>query len=127
MATWDVDHFKQINDSYGHAAGDKVLKIVAECLANSLRSVDFIARYGGEEFVMILPGSTLEQAMDVADRIREAVAKLGFHVSGKPLRITISCGVSALREGDTAASAFERADQALYRAKAEGRNRVVSA
>lgn len=125
IATWDVDRFKGINDSYGHAAGDKVLKIVAECLSKKIRTMDFLARYGGEEFVTVLPNTTLESGFQIVDRIREAVAQIGFHFSGKRVVITISCGITQLREGDTIATAFERADQAMYKAKESGRNRVV--
>jgi diguanylate cyclase len=125
IATWDVDHFKHINDSYGHTAGDKVLKVIAECLSKKIRTVDFLARYGGEEFVTILPNTTLENGMAIVDRIREAVSEIGFHFSGKRIVITISCGITALREGDSANAAFERADQAMYRAKQQGRNRVL--
>jgi diguanylate cyclase len=125
IATWDIDHFKRINDTYGHTAGDKVLKIVAQSLAKHLRSSDFVARYGGEEFVMILPGTLLDKGTDLANKMREAVARIGFHFSGNPLTITISCGITQLRDGDEAGSAFERADKALYRAKQGGRNCVV--
>ncbi len=127
IAVWDIDEFKAINDSYGHRAGDKVLTVVAECLANSIRSTDFISRYGGEEFVMLLPGTTLPDAMLLAEEMREAVTHLGFHFRGKPVSITISCGITAFKEGDEAEEAFDRADNAMYRAKETGRNRVVSA
>ncbi len=126
IATWDIDHFKRINDTYGHTAGDKVLKIVAQNLAKQLRSSDFLARYGGEEFVMILPGTALDKGADLANKVREAVSRIGFHFSGNPLVITISCGITQLRAGDDTAGVFERADQALYRAKQGGRNCVVS-
>ncbi len=127
IAVWDIDEFKAINDSYGHRAGDKVLSVVAECLANSIRSTDFIARYGGEEFVMLLPGTTMPDAILLAEEMREAVTHLGFHFRGKPVSITISCGITAFQEGDEAEEAFDRADNAMYRAKETGRNRVVSA
>lgn len=125
IATWDVDRFKVINDSYGHTAGDKVLKIVAECLSKRIRTMDFLARYGGEEFVTVLPNTTLEAGTAIVDRIREAVSQIGFHFSGKRVVITISCGITQLRAGDTIATAFERADKAMYKAKETGRNRVV--
>jgi diguanylate cyclase len=126
LATWDVDRFKSINDTYGHTAGDKVLKVVAETLAKHIRSLDFVARYGGEEFVMLLPGTPLEHGVTLVNELREAIAKLGFHFQGKRVVITISCGITALREGDTATHAFERADKAMYQAKETGRNKVVS-
>lgn len=127
VLTWDVDNFKSINDRYGHRAGDKVLVVVAESLAAGIRGTDFVARYGGEEFAMVLPGTSLANGVAVANQIREAVAATGFHFRGTPVAVTISCGITALQEGDTAAEAFDRADQALYRAKNSGRNKVVSA
>lgn len=126
IAVWDIDHFKRINDSHGHAAGDKALKYVADCLGRNLRSMDFLARYGGEEFVMILPGSSLDDGLALAERIRDAVGNIALHIGGVRQPITISCGITALVSGDTAAAVFERADRALYRAKAEGRNRVAA-
>jgi diguanylate cyclase len=123
VAAWDIDLFKRINDAYGHRAGDKVLRIVAECLSERLRETDFLARYGGEEFVMILPGTQIDGAVRVVDEMRAAVATLGFHFRGNPVGVTVSCGISAFRAGDTPDEAFERADKALYRAKQAGRNR----
>jgi diguanylate cyclase len=127
VAAWDVDRFKAVNDSWGHRAGDKVLSVVAECLAKSIRATDFVARYGGEEFVMVLPGTSIEDATKLANNIREAVAQLGFHFRGEPVSVTISCGITSLRTGDKAEDAFDRADKAVYQAKDAGRNRVVSA
>lgn len=126
LAVWDVDHFKRINDSYGHRAGDRVLRVVADCFGSRIRSTDFIARYGGEEFVMILPGTHLEDAVRFSERIRAAIAEIGFHFRGSPVSITVSSGVTALLPDDTAGTAFDRADKALYRAKQEGRNRCVT-
>ena len=127
LAVWDVDHFKRINDTYGHRAGDRVLSIVAECFAGRVRSTDFVARYGGEEFVMVLPGTHLEDATHFAERLRAAIAEIGFHFRGSPVSITVSCGVTALGPEDTAGTAFDRADKAMYRAKQAGRNRCVTA
>jgi diguanylate cyclase len=126
VLAWDIDHFKSINDSYGHRAGDKVLAVVAETLAKGIRSTDFVARYGGEEFVMLLPGTGLESGVRLANRIREAVAQIGFHFRGQPVPVTISCGITELRDGDSDDEAFDRADRAMYRAKEGGRNRVVA-
>jgi diguanylate cyclase len=126
LAVWDVDHFKRINDNYGHRAGDRVLQVVAECFASRIRSTDFIARYGGEEFVMILPGTHLEDASRFSERIRAAIAEIGFHFRGAPVSITVSSGVTALHPDDSAETVFDRADKALYRAKQEGRNRCVT-
>jgi len=126
LAVWDVDHFKQVNDTYGHRAGDRVLCNLAAHLKNYVRSTDFIARYGGEEFVVILTGTKLDDAMRLLESIRTAIDKLGFHCRGKPVVITASCGVTEFKKGDSADSAFERADKALYQAKNEGRNRCIS-
>ena len=126
IAVWDVDHFKRINDSYGHRAGDRVLRTVAECLAGRIRNTDFIARYGGEEFVMILSGTMIDDAVRLIDQMRTAIFKIGFHFRGTPVSITISIGVTALLAGDSSGSAFERADKAMYQAKKNGRDRCVS-
>ena len=125
IATCDIDHFKRINDSYGHRAGDKVLQVVAECFATSVRSTDFVARYGGEEFVFIFPGSTPDDAMQLMNRIREKVSEVGFHFRGAPVSVTVSSGVTALRPDDGADDAFDRADKAMYQAKDSGRNQVA--
>jgi diguanylate cyclase len=127
VLTWDVDHFKSINDRYGHRAGDKVLVVVAESLAAGIRGTDFVARYGGEEFAMVLPGTSLANGVVVANQIREAIAGTGFHFRGTPVAVTISCGITELQEGDDAGEVFDRADQALYRAKNGGRNKVSGA
>jgi diguanylate cyclase len=126
VAVWDVDKFKSVNDNYGHRAGDKVLTVTAETLMKSIRATDFVARYGGEEFAMLLPGTTVQDAVRLADRIREAIGHIGFHFKGTPVSVTISCGITAIREGDEAGSVFDRADKALYEAKGAGRNRVIS-
>lgn len=126
LAAWDIDHFKRINDTYGHRAGDGVLRAVAECLADRIRGTDFLARYGGEEFVMILSGTKLDDALRLIDLIRIAISKLKLHFRGTPLSITISSGVTTLQADDSSGTAFERADKALYQAKDRGRNCCVS-
>lgn len=126
LLAWDVDYFKKVNDSFGHKAGDKVLKLVGQHLARHIRATDFIARYGGEEFVMLLDGSELAAAEQLANRIRLAIAGLGMHFRGTPVSVTVSCGLTDFREGDTPNSVFERADRLLYEAKHSGRNRCVA-
>ena len=126
LLMWDIDHFKSINDRFGHKAGDKALVAIGEELASSIRETDFVARFGGEEFVMILSGTDRAMAVKVADDIRARVENCGFNSQGKPVRITISCGVSQFEAGDTNETLFERADQCLYRAKNDGRNRCVA-
>lgn len=125
ICAWDIDYFKRINDTYGHRAGDKVLRIVAECLAGRVRETDFVARYGGEEFVMILAGTHIEDGLRVVDQLRESVAKLGFHFRGVPVSVSISCGITEFQQNDTVDEVFDRADKALYRAKTEGRDRCL--
>ncbi len=125
ILAWDIDRFKGVNDAYGHRAGDKVLRVVAQHLARHVRGTDFVARYGGEEFVMILVGTTADQALVAADKIRSGIARIGFHFRGKPVTVTASCGIATFRAEDTPDSAFDRADRALYRAKDAGRNCCV--
>jgi diguanylate cyclase len=127
MAVWDVDLFKQVNDTHGHKVGDKVLKAVAQLLAARMRETDFIARYGGEEFVMFLPGADESKALVLADSLREKIAACNFKHHDGIVRITVSCGVTAFVEGDSHESMFERADRALYAAKDSGRNRCIAA
>ena len=124
---WDIDHFKAVNDNFGHRAGDRVLREVAKCLAGRLRTTDFVARFGGEEFVMMLIGTPLTEANRVAEELRNSVASLKLHFRGAPVKVTISCGITELREGDDADAVFDRADSALYRAKNGGRNLCVAA
>lgn len=123
LAIADVDHFKQINDNYGHAAGDKVLKIIAKTLAKQLRKTDFIARFGGEEFVLLLPETTLEAAQQALEKLRAAVEACPFRFKQEPLTITVSLGATQFGGEDAMAAAFDRADRALYAAKNNGRNR----
>ncbi|PTU74431.1 GGDEF domain-containing protein [Pseudomonas mangrovi] len=124
MAVLDVDLFKRINDDYGHLAGDKVLKLIATELARRLRKTDFIARFGGEEFVVLLPSTPLEGGQQLMDSLRLAIEACPFHFKGERVTITISIGLCAFTEKETAESVFERADQALYKAKRDGRNRI---
>ncbi|HYC47517.1 MAG TPA: GGDEF domain-containing protein [Burkholderiales bacterium] len=123
----DLDHFKRINDTYGHLAGDDVLKAFSMLVRNCLRKEDLLARYGGEEFVVLLPGSAQTAAAALAERIREEVAAKAFDANGHLVRVTVSVGVSS-ESGDTLPSLeamLGRADEALYAAKDQGRNRVV--
>ena len=122
VLAWDIDRFKEINDAYGHSAGDKVLRVIAQHLAQHVRGTDFVARYGGEEFVMILIGTDAQQALVAADKIRSGIENMGFHFHNKPVVVTASCGITTFRGDDTPESIFDRADRALYRAKDGGRN-----
>jgi diguanylate cyclase len=124
MAILDLDHFKRINDNYGHLAGDKVLKIVADQLRKRLRGRDFIARFGGEEFVLLLPQTTPAVAAQMAEVLRATVEACPFHFKGERVVITTSIGLGAFRSGERSDQVLKRADAALYRAKEQGRNRV---
>jgi diguanylate cyclase (GGDEF)-like protein len=125
MIMADVDHFKPINDFFGHLAGDQALKSIAACLKNQLRVSDTIARYGGEEFAIILPETTLDEALRVAERIRKASESAQILLDGKPVTVTLSMGVAVLGQDSRmdAEGLIKRADEALYEAKNSGRNR----
>ena len=118
----DLDHFKRINDGYGHLAGDKVLKIIAAQLRKRLRPTDFIARFGGEEFVLLIPSTPLATGLQLAEKLRAAIEACPFHFKGEPVTITVSIGLAAFRGGDRSDHVLKRADEALYRAKHNGRN-----
>jgi diguanylate cyclase len=123
MLVWDIDDFKSINDRFGHQAGDKALRVIAKSLQTRLRVTDFIARYGGEEFVCLLCGTEGGEALKVADEMRRSVETNGFHSGGKPVPVTISCGIAPFRENEAIETVFSRADKALYEAKKAGKNR----
>lgn len=127
LAMLDLDHFKRINDSYGHLAGDKVLKIIATVLSKHLRPTDFIARFGGEEFVLLMPDSALGGALELGERLRAAIEACPFHFKGERVTITMSIGMAQFQPGERSDLALKRADEALYRAKAAGRNQVQAA
>ncbi|MEW7856043.1 diguanylate cyclase [Pseudomonas chlororaphis] len=124
LAMLDLDHFKRINDNYGHLAGDKVLKIIAVVLRKRLRGNDFIARFGGEEFVLLIPDTTWPVGARLAETLRAAIEACPFHFKGERVTITMSIGMSAFKPGERSDLVLKRADQALYRAKEAGRNRV---
>ncbi|MFM7321775.1 MAG: diguanylate cyclase, partial [Armatimonadota bacterium] len=122
----DIDHFKAINDNYGHPMGDTVLRQVAALLAAGLRDGDQLGRYGGEEFAVVLPRADAEAARECAERIRRRVEETSFGEPGGPLRLTVSIGLAA-RVGAEPSALVSAADEALYRAKRSGRNRVIIA
>ena len=121
----DVDHFKNINDSYGHSAGDKTLKVIAKTLKLNLRETDFIARYGGEEFIMLFPETSLAELEGPLNALREKISKIPFKFKNVSVPITISFGATQFVGKDSSRSAFDRADEALYEAKKAGRDKVV--
>ena len=120
----DLDHFKSINDEFGHLVGDQVLVAAAGVLADQARPYDLPARFGGEEFMVLLPESTLADAMTIAQRIRTAILRIA--VPEVTRQITMSLGISTWGQGDTLGELVGRADAALYQAKRRGRNRVVA-
>ena len=124
VAILDLDHFKQVNDRHGHDAGDRVLVAVAERARGALRDGDLVARLGGEEFGILLPGADREQARAVCDRLRRIIAEGGVPVAGATLLVTASVGLAAVTPGAPGAAVLRAADEALYRAKAEGRDRL---
>jgi diguanylate cyclase len=126
LAVFDIDYFKKINDSHGHQAGDRVLKVIGRSVAKRLREVDFFCRYGGEEFVALMPETSLVDAMPLLDAIRSAIANASFNYKEEPISITLSIGVTEFRFEDDLEIAFARADRALYAAKSGGRNCIKS-
>ena len=123
----DIDHFKQINDTHGHSAGDDVLKAVAASIKGQLRNVDMVFRYGGEEFLILLSNTAREAAAMVGERLRLAAQSEEFLADGRVVGLTVSIGCSTLLPGESVESLLRRADNALYVAKREGRNRLTMA
>ncbi len=127
VAMADIDHFKEINDTYGHEAGDRVLKDVAAILSDALRMPDKVGRYGGEEFLIVLPHTSLVQGRKIVERIRASVSKWSFDLGTKKIHLTISIGVCQFKSGEDLEQLLSHADKALYDAKKGGRNLVVAA
>jgi diguanylate cyclase (GGDEF)-like protein len=125
LAIVDVDHFKSINDQFGHLAGDKALKVIARALSTALRDTDFVARFGGEEFVVLLPGISEDSIQLPLDKLRSVIKGIPFRFKDERISISISLGATLFRSGDRITDAFERADKALYEAKNAGRDRIV--
>lgn len=128
VVVFDIDFFKKINDTYGHAAGDYVLKTLAALVASKLiRSHDYFARYGGEEFVLILSGAPPKSAIEIAERVRLTIQNGEFNFEGKKIPVTVSLGVVTRKDETDWDALFNRADTALYQSKQGGRNRVTFA
>ena len=123
----DIDFFKKVNDGYGHLGGDEVLRSVARTASGALREGDFFGRYGGEEFAILLTNTTLEGAMVTAERVRTRIHDLRFPEVNVNLQVSISLGVAEHLRQDPAATTLQHADEALYRAKHNGRNQSVAA
>ncbi|BCD97209.1 GGDEF domain-containing protein [Marinagarivorans cellulosilyticus] len=126
IAVLDIDHFKQVNDTFGHGPGDAILKQVAQRITQNLSDDIIVGRWGGEEFLLLSPNSSLEQLTFLAHKIRSLIAETPFDIPEKTINITISIGCTAVRNNETFSQAFGRADQALYSAKERGRNTVCT-
>ncbi|WP_067725794.1 GGDEF domain-containing protein [Oceanobacillus damuensis] len=121
----DIDHFKKINDTYGHNCGDKILKRLVKVTKKAIRKTDVLIRYGGEEFIIILPNTSLKQGLDIAERVRKIVEKEGFIYKTKKIDVTVSMGVAQYIEEQSLSGFINNADQELYQAKESGRNKIV--
>jgi diguanylate cyclase (GGDEF)-like protein len=126
IAIIDIDHFKTVNDIYGHAAGDQALLTIAKICLKNIREIDIFARMGGDEFALLLPETKREQVYTIVERIRLTLESLTMDIAGKPVTITISSGISILKSKDESLDILlSQADKALYKAKESGRNRVI--
>ncbi|MFJ3524590.1 GGDEF domain-containing protein [Pseudomonas sp. NPDC090203] len=123
----DIDHFKSINDTHGHATGDEVLRMVADSIKDRLRNIDQVFRFGGEEFLIVLTNTARDSAALVGERLRNAALQLTYPVNGRAVELTVSLGCSTLLPGESPDSLLRRADSALYAAKRQGRNRLEMA
>lgn len=123
---FDFDHFKEVNNGYGHQGGDQVLKDVIQEIQHSIRKTDLLFRYGGEEFVLLLHKTSLDNATAVADKIRERIASTPIKFKQQLIKVSVSMGTAVLHENDVVSSLIDRADNALYQAKSLGRNRVCA-
>jgi diguanylate cyclase (GGDEF)-like protein len=127
VALFDLDHFKSVNDRYGHATGDEVLKAFAHTVHATMRDTDIFGRHGGEEFMMILPETDIAGACLAIERVRAAVAQADWKALGPELSVTVSAGVATWKRAEQVTQVIARADEALYEAKHRGRDRVQSA
>lgn len=125
VAVADIDHFKSINDNFGHSTGDKTLQVIAMALKNSLRDTEFVARYGGEEFVMLIPDVSANDIEQLLNRVREKVKNIPFKFKNQRITVTVSIGAAQIMENELINETFERADAALYKAKHQSRDRVI--
>jgi len=125
LAMWDIDHFKKVNDTYGHDAGDRVLKLLTKIITTRVRKVDMFARIGGEEFVLVMPDTGIDDALNLNNQLRTNLEDSGFHYKGSPCPITASVGIAYIDESDSPDQLLEKADKALYQSKRDGRNRCT--
>jgi diguanylate cyclase (GGDEF)-like protein len=124
ILVFDVDHFKKVNDQFGHDTGDRVLSTIAQVIGNNVRQTDVLGRWGGEEFILICPQITLEQVKGLAEKLRLAIEEQEFNTPNGALKVTISIGAAIVDPQETFEAAFKRADTALYKAKNSGRNQT---
>jgi diguanylate cyclase (GGDEF)-like protein len=120
----DVDNFKEVNDVYGHLAGDFVLKSIAQLMVKTLRTIDVVGRYGGEEFIVLMPETDLENAYNAGERLRQAIEAMGFSHNNNLIRLTISTGIATYQEGKNGQDLIKIADDNLYKAKRGGKNKT---
>jgi diguanylate cyclase (GGDEF)-like protein len=125
LVMFDIDHFKDVNDAYGHQAGDLVLKEISRLVRSKIRKCDYLARYGGEEFVLVLPSTRLSYAQELAERLRTSLRAFRVPLAASAVRVTASFGVAELKPGDDVDTLIHEADVMMYAAKAEGRDRVM--
>ena len=125
VAVTDIDYFKTVNDSFGHSTGDKTLQVISMALKNSLRESEFVARYGGEEFVLLLPDVNEEHIGLLLNRVKDKIKNIPFKFKNQRITVTLSIGAAQVMENERIEETFERADAALYKAKNNGRDRVV--
>jgi diguanylate cyclase (GGDEF)-like protein len=121
----DIDHFKKVNDAYGHSVGDKTLQVIAKHIRQYLPKEDFVARWGGEEFIVLLPDTSLEDAFAKVEVMRKKISALPFKFKGERINVTLSCGLSQITQDITLEEAFEKADSFLFKAKDAGRNQTI--
>lgn len=126
VAVMDIDHFKSINDRFGHAAGDKTLQAVSRFLHQNIKKPEFVARWGGEEFVLLLPNTSIEEVSEKLNDLRNQLASMPFKFKQEKVKITASFGATSFSQSDNTEKVFDRADEYLYSAKRNGRNRVVT-
>lgn len=122
---FDIDHFKNINDVYGHDAGDVIIASVGRVLRGNSREADFVARYGGEEFVVLLPGFDMAQSIEFADKVRDVLKNSKFLYKDERISVTVSCGVAIRSQNQSQAAVLEASDKMLYQAKQNGRDQVM--
>ncbi|WP_376708439.1 GGDEF domain-containing protein [Shewanella surugensis] len=121
----DIDHFKSINDNFGHSTGDKTLQVISMAFKNALNGSEFVARFGGEEFVLLIPQLSVNHLDVLLNRLRKKIKNIPFKFKNQQITVTVSIGAAKILENETIQDTFERADAALYRAKKESRDKVI--